>query len=261
MLMSKSKRRREVGMNAFLKNGKGIFLAYDQGLEHGPSKDFNDRNVDPAYIIDLAERGGFTGLVLQKGTAEKYYNGKVPLILKLNGKSSLPQGEPLATAICSVEQAIELGAKGVGYTIYLGSAHEHIMLQEFGQIQEQAHKHGIPTIAWVYPRGAAVKDDTSKEIVAYAARAGLEAGADAVKIKYTGDRESFSWAVKSAGKAKVFMSGGPKAPSDEDFLAQVRGVMDAGATGLAVGRNVWQHEDPMRMAAALREIIFKKSAD
>ena len=70
-----------------------------------------------------------------------------------------------------------------------------------------------------------------------------------------------AWAVKSAGKAKVFMSGGPKAPSDEDFLAQVRGVMDAGATGLAVGRNVWQHEDPMRIAAALKEIIFKRSTD
>ena len=259
--MTKPRRKRGAGMNAFLKNGKGIILAYDQGLEHGPSKDFNDTNVDPAYIIDIAERGGFTGLVLQKGTAEKYYDGEVPLILKLNGKTSLPQGEPLATAICSVQQAIELGAKGVGYTIYLGSAHEHIMLQEFGQIQEQAHQNGIPTIAWVYPRGAAIKDDTSKDIVAYAARAGLEAGADAVKIKYTGDKESFSWAVKSAGKAKVFMSGGPKAPSDEDFLAQVRGVMAAGATGLAVGRNVWQHNDPMKMATALKEIIFKKSVD
>jgi len=259
--VTKPRRKRGAGMNAFLKNGKGIILAYDQGLEHGPSKDFNDTNVDPAYIIDIAERGGFTGLVLQKGTAEKYYDGEVPLILKLNGKTSLPQGEPLATAICSVQQAIELGAKGVGYTIYLGSAHEHIMLQEFGQIQEQAHQNGIPTIAWVYPRGAAIKDDTSKDIVAYAARAGLEAGADAVKIKYTGDKESFSWAVKSAGKAKVFMSGGPKAPSDEDFLAQVRGVMAAGATGLAVGRNVWQHNDPMKMATALKEIIFKKSVD
>ena len=99
-------------MNAFLKNGKGIFLAYDQGLEHGPSKDFNDKNVDPAYIIDIAERGGFTGLVLQKGTAEKYYDGKVPLILKLNGKTSLPQGEPLATAICSVDASHRLRSEG-----------------------------------------------------------------------------------------------------------------------------------------------------
>jgi fructose-bisphosphate aldolase/2-amino-3,7-dideoxy-D-threo-hept-6-ulosonate synthase len=55
---------------------------------------------------------------------------------------------------------------------------------------------------------------------------------------------------------KVFMSGGPKAATDEAFLNQVKGAMDAGATGLAVGRNVWQHEDAMKIAAALRDIIF-----
>jgi class I fructose-bisphosphate aldolase len=77
-----------------------------------------------------------------------------------------------------------------------------------------------------------------------------------VKIKYSGDRQSFSWAVKAAGKARIFMSGGPKAPTDEDFLNQVRGVMEAGATGIAVGRNVWQNDDPLRMASALRKIIF-----
>ena len=77
-----------------------------------------------------------------------------------------------------------------------------------------------------------------------------------MKIKYTGDPQTFSWAVKSAGKAHVFMSGGPKAPTDRDFLMQVKGVMTAGATGLAVGRNVWQHNDPIRMAEYLRRIIF-----
>jgi class I fructose-bisphosphate aldolase len=115
---------------------------------------------------------------------------------------------------------------------------------------------GLAAITWVYPRGEAVPNDTATEIVAYAARAGLETGADAVKIKYTGDSESFKWAVKSAGAAKVFMSGGPKAPTDEAFLTQVKGAIDAGATGLAVGRNVWQHERPLKMAAALREIIL-----
>jgi fructose-bisphosphate aldolase/2-amino-3,7-dideoxy-D-threo-hept-6-ulosonate synthase len=52
------------------------------------------------------------------------------------------------------------------------------------------------------------------------------------------------------------MSGGPKAPTDEAFLKQVKGAIDAGASGLAVGRNVWQHERPLEMAAALREIIL-----
>lgn len=246
----------EDSMAAFLKRGKSMLLAYDQGLEHGPSTDFNERNVDPQYIMDIAVKGGFSGVVFEKGVAEKYYNGRVPLIVKVNGKTSLVKGEPLSKQICSVEYAVSLGAKGVGYTIYAASAHEAEMFAEFGRIHEEARNRGIAAIAWVYPRGEAVKNDTSKEIVAYAARVGLEVGADAVKIKYTGDPQSFRWAVMAAGKAKVFMSGGPKTKTDEDFLRQVSGVMEAGATGLAVGRNVWQHPEPLKMAEQLREIIF-----
>ncbi len=233
-------------------------MAYDQGLEHGPSADFDDRNVSPAFVMEIATKGSFNGVVFQKGVAERFYSGKVPLIVKLNGKSNLVKGEPLSRQVCSVEYAASLGAKGVGYTIYLGSAHEAEMFAEFGKIQEAAHERGLPAIAWVYPRGGGVTNDTSKEIVAYAARTALELGADAAKVKYTGDVESFSWVVKSAAGVKVFMSGGPKAPTDEAFLRQVRGVMDAGATGLAVGRNVWQNADPARMVDYLKKIIFEK---
>lgn len=243
-------------MKAFLTNGKSILLAYDQGLEHGPSADFNQKNVDPQYIMDMAVNGSFSGIVFQKGVAEKYYNGKVPLIIKVNGKSNLPKGEPISKQVCSVEEAISLGAKGVGYTIYAGSAYEADMLAEFGKVVYEAHKKDLPAIAWVYPRGQAIKVDTAPEIVAYAARIGMEVGADAVKIKYTGEPKTFSWAVKSAGRAHVFMSGGPKTPTDEDFLRQVSGVMEAGATGLAVGRNMWQHPEPMRMAEELKKIVF-----
>jgi fructose-bisphosphate aldolase, class I len=252
---SRNKGKRDL-MEKFLTNGHSMLLAYDQGLEHGPSLDFNDKNVEPSYVMDVAIKGGFNGIVFQKGLAEKYYSGKVPLILKVNGKASLAKGEPIARQNCSVEYAVSLGAKAIGYTIYLGSALEPEMFQEFGRIQEQAHEAGLPAIAWVYPRGGAIQNDTSREIVSYAARSGLELGADAVKIKYTGDSESFSWAVKSAGKAHVFMSGGPKAPTDDAFLVQVKGAISAGATGLAVGRNVWQHPDPLRIADELREIIF-----
>ncbi len=244
-------------MAPFLTEGKGMLLAYDQGLEHGPSKDFDEKNVDPSFVMDIASKGGFNGVVFQKGVAERFYDGKVPLIVKVNGKTSLPQGEPLSRQVCTVEHAVSLGAKGVGYTIYLGSGEEAAMLAEFGKVQEEAHSRGIAAIAWVYPRGGGVQNDTSKEIVAYAARAGLELGADAVKIKYTGDSESFSWAVKSAAGVKVFMSGGPKAATDDAFLGQVEGVMDAGAAGLAVGRNVWQHPQPLEMARKLKRIIFE----
>ncbi|MDG6986093.1 MAG: aldolase [Nitrososphaerota archaeon] len=243
-------------MAPFLTEGRSMLLAYDQGLEHGPSTDFDEKNVDPALIMEIASKGRFNGVVFQKGVAERFYDGKVPLIVKVNGKTSLPKGEPISRQVCSVEQAVSLGAKGVGYTIYLGSGLESEMLSEFGRLQEQAHEKGLPAIAWIYPRGAAVQNDTSKEIVAYAARAGLELGADAVKIKYTGDASSFSWAVKSAAGVRVFMSGGPKAPTDDDFLDQVKGVVQAGGTGVAVGRNVWQNSDPVAMAEKLRKVVF-----
>ena len=119
----------------------------------------------------------------QKRVADRYYVGRVPLIVKVNGKTSLPKGEPISKQVCSVQQAVSLGAKGVGYTIYLGSEFESKMLAEFGRVQEQAHEKGIAAIAWIYPRGAGVQNDTSKEVVAYAARTGMELGADAVKIK------------------------------------------------------------------------------
>ncbi len=89
-------------MDNFLKNGKGLLLAYDQGFEHGPSTDFNEKNIDPNYVLDIAVKGQFTGVVLHKGIAEKYYNSKIPLIIKLNGKTSLPKGEPISSQVCSV---------------------------------------------------------------------------------------------------------------------------------------------------------------
>lgn len=249
----------KIPIDAFLTDGRGLILAYDHGIEHGPT-DFNERSVDPSYIMEIASKGGFNGIVFQKGIAESYYDGTVPLIVKLNAKTELAEGEPISRQICSVGEAVSLGAKAIGFTVYPGSAHESIMLQDLGKIIEQSHDKNLPVIVWVYPRGGKVKADTSKEIVAYAARIGLEVGADAVKIKYSGDVESFRWAVKCAGKAKVFMSGGPKVDSERDFLKQARAVMDAGATGVAVGRNVWQHPDPLRMAEMLKAVVIRGSS-
>jgi class I fructose-bisphosphate aldolase len=249
----------KVPIDAFLTNGRGLILAYDHGIEHGP-REFDERSVNPSFIMEIASKGGFNGIVFQKGIAESYYDGTVPLIVKLNGKTELVEGEPISRQICSVEEAVSLGAKALGFTVYLGSVHESVMLQELSKIIEESHDRNLPVIVWMYPRGGRVKIDTSKEVVAYAARAALEVGADAAKIKYSGDVESFHWAVRCAGKVKVFMSGGPKADTEKDFLKQVREVMDAGATGVAVGRNVWQNTDPLRMAEMLKAIVIGNSS-
>lgn len=246
-----------INLSTITTNNKAIYLAYDHGLEHGPV-DLKDKSIDPAYILDLAVKGAYNAIVLQKGVAEKYYapyKAQIPLILKLNGKTKLKAGEAISTQVCSVGEAVELGASAVGYTIYLGSEYEAQMLKEFGKIEEEAHRNNLIVIGWMYPRGKKVKDDKSPEIIAYAARVGLELGADMVKIKYCGSKECFKDAVKAAGKTKVVLSGGPKV-SDEEFLEVVRNIMAAGAIGIAVGRNVWQKQNPLEITKELKKIIF-----
>nr|1W8S_A Chain A, FRUCTOSE-BISPHOSPHATE ALDOLASE CLASS I [Thermoproteus tenax]1W8S_B Chain B, FRUCTOSE-BISPHOSPHATE ALDOLASE CLASS I [Thermoproteus tenax]1W8S_C Chain C, FRUCTOSE-BISPHOSPHATE ALDOLASE CLASS I [Thermoproteus tenax]1W8S_D Chain D, FRUCTOSE-BISPHOSPHATE ALDOLASE CLASS I [Thermoproteus tenax]1W8S_E Chain E, FRUCTOSE-BISPHOSPHATE ALDOLASE CLASS I [Thermoproteus tenax]1W8S_F Chain F, FRUCTOSE-BISPHOSPHATE ALDOLASE CLASS I [Thermoproteus tenax]1W8S_G Chain G, FRUCTOSE-BISPHOSPHATE ALDOLAS len=251
-------------LRIFARRGKSIILAYDHGIEHGPA-DFMDNpdSADPEYILRLARDAGFDGVVFQRGIAEKYYDGSVPLILKLNGKTTLYNGEPVSVANCSVEEAVSLGASAVGYTIYPGSGFEWKMFEELARIKRDAVKFDLPLVVESFPRGGKVVNETAPEIVAYAARIALELGADAMKIKYTGDPKTFSWAVKVAGKVPVLMSGGPKTKTEEDFLKQVEGVLEAGALGIAVGRNVWQRRDALKFARALAELVYggKKLAE
>ncbi len=239
-------------------NGKAIYLAYDHGMEHGPI-DLKGKSINPDYVLDIAVRGGYNAIVLQKGVAEKYYppyQDKIPLIVKLNGKTRLVSGEPISRQVCSVREAVELGASAVGYTVYVGSQHESEMLKEIGQIEEEADKQGLVVIGWMYPWGKAVKDDDSPEITAYAARLGLELGLDMVKIKYCGTKECFQKAVEAAGKTKVVLSGGPKV-SDEEFLKVMENIMAAGGIGVAVGRNVWQRQDPLEYTLRIKDVVFR----
>ncbi len=236
---------------------KTMILAYDQGFEHGPT-DFNLKNINPEHIMNIALTEKFNALAVQTGIAEKYYSGKnktVPLIVKINGKTKLSKEDPLSLQHTSVEYASKLGACAVGYTIYIGSKHEQQMLTEFGKICEDAHKLGLLAICWMYPRGSNIENEESTEILAYGARVAMELGADIIKIKYNGDKEGLKWIVNAAGKAKIVIAGGSKA-SDYDFLKMTREVLDAGASGLAVGRNIWQHTNPKIMSKALKEVIF-----
>jgi class I fructose-bisphosphate aldolase len=246
-----------VTLDKITRNGRGFLLAYDQGLEHGPT-DFNDENVDPQYVFDIARDAGvFTCIAVQKGIAEKYYQSQVPLIVKLNGKTAYHKGEePFSPQNCTVEEAIKLGAAGVGYTIYVGSERENESIEEFSKIQKEAHEKDLPVILWAYPRGKHVGEaEHSKENVAYAARVALELGADMVKLPYTGDVESFKWVVKAAGKVKVLVVGGSKT-EEEAFLARTKEILEAGAIGWAVGRNVWQNPNPVEFAKKIAEVLY-----
>jgi fructose-bisphosphate aldolase, class I len=265
-----------------LGNGTAIFLPYDQGLEHGP-RDFaaNPAASDPKYVIKLAQEGGFNGIAVQIGLAEKFYwdyAGEVPLVLKLNGKTDIPDAiDPLSPVNASVRDAVRLGADAVGYTLYVGSPAQEHDFRQYVAIRDEARQFGMPLIVWSYPRGTAIDSKGGKDsfyAVDYAARTASELGADVVKVNfphpekqsgapqaYQGEfspQQAIDAVVRSANRTLLLVSGGERA-GDATMLEKARQSMEAGATGLIFGRNVWQraHEESLRFVGQLREILAK----
>lgn len=265
-----------------LRNGTALFLPYDQGLEHGPRDFFaNPAAADPRYIIKLALAGGFNGIAIQIGLAEKFYwefAGEVPLILKLNGKTEIPSdAHALSPVHASVAEAVRLGADAVGYTLYVGSPDERDDFRQYQAIRQEARNLGMPLIVWAYPRGEAIATKGGKDsfyAVHYAARVASELGADVVKVNFphpekresvpSGYAEEFSSqqaidaVVAAANRTLVLVSGGDKA-GDDAMLTKAHESMEAGATGLIFGRNVWQrdHDESLRFVDALQSVLAK----
>lgn len=243
------------------RDGKVLILAYDHGLEHGPV-DFEGLagSEDPERTFAAATHAAVTSIAVQKGLAETYYpsyEDETDLLVKLNGTSNLWMGEPDTAVNCTVDYAAELGASSVGFTLYGGSNHEIEMAEEFREAQEGAREHDMGVVMWSYPRGQGLRNDSSPEVISYAARLGLELGADVVKVKYPGSAAGMGEAVEMAGPANVVMSGGTMR-DDEAFLQNVADAIDAGARGLAVGRNVFQRDDPERILDALEAVVFEE---
>jgi class I fructose-bisphosphate aldolase len=246
-------------MNKFLRNGKALILAYDQGVEHGPTDFLKNEGWNPEYILELAEKGPFTGVILHKGIVEKYVdnNYNVPIVLKLTGKTKL-NPKLKQNLVCSVKYADKLGVDGVGFTLYPFSEYESEMLEDLRKVHEEARELGKILFVWAYPRGNNI-DEYKTENIAYAARLAAELGADFVKVKYNHKKKEYEWVIKNALRAKVLIAGGKKVNKEKDLLKMTEEVISLGAKGLAIGRNIWQREkeDALELAKKLANIIFK----
>ncbi len=266
-------------------NGTAMLLPIDQGLEHGPRDFFpNPESIDPDYQLRLCVDAGYSGIVFQIGLAEKYmgrYAGRVPLILKLNGKTAIPPDEaPISPLTSTVDDAVRLGAHAVGYTMYVGSPNQTDDIIQFNMVRRDAERAGMPVIMWAYPRGAAVEEKGGKNslyAVDYAARVACELGADVVKLNMPendpqkaalqpspynkldwSQEEMLKKVVRSAGRTMVFLSGGEML-SDDELLRKVRDAMEAGVTGLLFGRNIWQrkYDDAMKISSQIKKIMLE----
>ncbi|MFX1603862.1 MAG: class I fructose-bisphosphate aldolase [Promethearchaeota archaeon] len=266
-------------------NGRMLILPIDQGMEHGPLSFFpNPPSEDPEFQFRLADEGGYSGIALHLGLAEKYgakYAGRVPVVLKVNGKTKIPSdAHALSPMTASVEDAVRIGADAIGYTLYVGSPKQVEDLNQFRKVKADADRYGMPIILWSYPRGEAVDQKGGKKslyAVDYAARVANELGADAVKLNVPEDNpktrskqpepyntleldyeERVKKVIESAGKTLVLFSGGSML-DDDDLIYRARTCLEQGAAGLLFGRNLWQRkwEDALEITKRLTKMMLE----
>lgn len=233
--------------------GRTVIVPMDHGISVGPI----DGLKDMKRAIQQVAEGGANAIVEHKGLVSEGHRGKgqdIGLIIHLSASTNLSPTPHAKTLVCSVEEAIKLGADAVSIHVNLGDGQEKEMLYDFGKISYDSRTWGIPLLAMIYPRGDKIKDEYDVEVIKHAARVGYEMGADIVKVSYTGSKETFREVIEGCS-IPVVIAGGEKMDSDRDILEMVKGSIEAGGAGVSIGRNVFQHKDPKSMVQAISAVV------
>ena len=229
-----------------------VIVPMDHGVTIGPIKGI----VNMQDITDKLVRGNADAILVHKGIAKRIDTGKAGLIVMLSGMTNLSSNTNAKVQVCSVQEAIRLGADAVSVHVNIGAQDEDKMLQNLGKVSEECDLFGIPLLAMMYPRGPKIPNENAPDAVAHAARIGAELGADIIKTNYTGSVESFRGVIESC-PAPIVIAGGPKCKSLTEVLETTFDALQAGAAGLSIGRNVFQCEDPTKITKALSSIVHQ----
>ncbi|MFA5763843.1 MAG: 2-amino-3,7-dideoxy-D-threo-hept-6-ulosonate synthase [archaeon] len=233
--------------------GKMLIAPIDHGISDGPIKGL----INPSETIELVSTYA-DSVIMHKGLVSQSV-GKMNgagLIVHLSAGTMIAPDKLEKTIVTTVEEAISLGADAISVHMNVGAPTTSKMMEDMGKVSRDCARFGMPLVMMMYPRGERVTSESDVEMVKIAARIGAELGADIVKTVYTGDKESFKEVVAGC-HVPVVIAGGSKG-TDKEILQNVRDAMDAGAAGVAMGRNSFQHDSPKQFLKAVSLIIHKE---
>jgi predicted phospho-2-dehydro-3-deoxyheptonate aldolase len=238
-------------------SGKTVIIPMDHGVTLGPM----DGLVRVQETIDAVARGGANAIVIHKGLVEIGHSRSekgLGLIVHLSASTKMASDSNCKIMVCTVEEAIRLGADAISVHVNLGAEDEKAMIRDLGTIAKGAMEWGMPLLAMMYTRGPRVENEYDVKWVKHAARVGAELGADIVKVVYTGSPETFREVVEGCF-VPVVIAGGERMGSDQDILEMVKGSVAAGGAGVSIGRNVFQHRDPSKIVQAICKVVHNGS--
>lgn len=256
--------------------GNLALFAGDQKVEH-LNDDFYGKTSqgpiaaednDPEHLFRIAQQGVVGCFATQFGLVARYGQdyADVPYLVKVNSKTHLigtSIGDPRSRDWVTIEQVLKLrdaGLRivGVGYTVYPGSEFEGEQMAGAAQLCYEAHREGLLTVLWVYPRGKAVPNERDPHLIAGCAGLAATLGADFCKVNYPkvsegSVAEAFREASQAAGRTRLITAGG-EGTDVRSFLQTLHDqIFISGAAGSATGRNI--HQKPLREAVLMTKAI------
>jgi fructose-bisphosphate aldolase, class I len=282
-------------------SGYVSILPVDQGIEHSAAASFapNPKYFDPANIVELAIEGGCNAVASTfgvLGALSRRYAHRIPFIVKLNHNELLTYPNKFDQIMFgSVEEAWDLGAAGVGATIYFGSDEATRQIVEVSEAFQQAHELGMFTVLWCYLRNSEFKKDgvdyhVSADLTGQANHIGVTIEADIIKQKQPENNGGYNamgfgktsklvyeelttdhpidltrWQVANCymGRAGLINSGGESSGAGDLAQAVRTAVINkrAGGTGLISGRKAFQRPqaEGVELLHAIQDVYLDES--
>jgi len=243
---------KDIRINRITKNGRMLCVPMDHGISIGPVSGLN--NI--SETINQVDIGGASAILTHKGIIKSLTTPpNTGVIIHLSASTDIGLSPNRKLQVCSVEEAIRLGADAVSVHVNIGGKEESEMLVKLGNVADQCDEWQIPFIAMMYPRGENIKNPRDGQIAAHVARIGSELGADIVKTPYTGNIDEFREVVKGC-TSPIVIAGGPKTDNDAEILQMAKDAIESGAIGVTFGRNVFQHKNPQKIIKALSKVVL-----
>jgi class I fructose-bisphosphate aldolase len=232
-------------------------------MDHGLGLQVNPALDHTGDILKAIVRGGADAVLTSYGIARRYHRELegTGLILRTDGGGSmLGKGSENNRMLFSVEEALRLGADSVACMGFPGAPYEYDSINNLARLAAESHPWGVPVMVEALPGGFAPEPPNTVDNVRLAVRYGCEAGADIIKTTYAGSEDEFK-SVIAASFRPVIVLGGEKVNDMRSLFNCLESAMRVGASGVAIGRNVWKHPDPERVVRALVDLVHNgKSA-
>ena len=246
-------------LDSLLPNGRGVWIPIDHGASDFPV----DGLTDTEHVIRSLVRAGVDAIVAQKGLVSHYghlcQDSSTDMVVHFS-VSTRHAGPDSSNKVLvgNADEVLPRGGLGVSCQVNMGSPNEAVMIERMGQMSRAALHHQLPMFGMVYARGEHLSiiegDDTNAN--AHAVRLAFELGCDAAKTTWTGDKESFM-KITSAVPIPVLVAGGPATGDSKAILTMVRNALDAGASGVCMGRQVFAHPNVEAIAKALVMLVHQ----